>query len=110
MKEVDNFDAFWLAYPRRKEKLRAHTAYDKARKNGSHEEIMSGVQKYATEVAGKDPRFTKHPATWLNAGCWMDYEACGPPIVLTGPRVFKCQECLQISIGADCGYCRRMMA
>lgn len=111
--KLEGFDDFWATYPRRKEKFRAHTAYDKARKHGTHEEIMSGVRKYASEVAGKEPRFTKYPASWLNAGCWMDYEACAmtvAAIALGAPRAFKCQECLQITIGTECAHCRRMTA
>jgi hypothetical protein len=30
---------------------------------------------YAAKVAGQDPKFTKHPATWLNAECWTDEPA-----------------------------------
>lgn len=104
-----SFDEFWAAYPRRKEKLRARTAYDKALKVGTHEEIMAGVRKYVTEVRGRDERYTKHPATWLNAGCWMDYEPVAA-IAPDAPRAFRCPRCLQISIGAVCGHCRRMTA
>lgn len=28
--------------------------------------------RYAGERSGEDPTFTKHPSTWLNAGCWAD--------------------------------------
>jgi hypothetical protein len=28
--------------------------------------------RYAAERRGEDPRFTKHPATWLRKGCWSD--------------------------------------
>lgn len=107
---MSGFDEFWAAYPRRKEKFRARTAYDKALKAGTHEEIMAGVRKYAAEVRGKDERYTKHPATWLNAGCWMDYEHTVAAVALNMPRAFKCPECLQITIGTECAHCRRMTA
>jgi hypothetical protein len=35
-------------------------------------ELLTGVQRYAQEQSGKDPQFTKHPATWLNKECWLD--------------------------------------
>lgn len=111
--QLANFEEFWAAFPRRKEKFRARTAYDRALKHGTHQEIMNGVRRYASERLGKDHQYTKHPATWLNAGCWMDYEACATSvaaIALNMPRVFKCQDCLQITIGIACGYCRRMTA
>ena len=31
--------------------------------------------QYAVEKGGEDPKFTKHPATWLNKGCWRDEPA-----------------------------------
>ena len=33
---------------------------------------IAGAQRYAGERAGEDPKFTKHPATWLRGGCWED--------------------------------------
>ena len=110
---MTEFDEFWASYPRRKEKFRAHTAYNKARKFGTHEQIMKGVHRYSVEVMGKDQRFTKHPATWLNAGCWLDYEGMAmevAAIALGQPRIFKCSECFQVTIGTECAHCRRMMA
>lgn len=68
------FDEFWATYPRRVEKLAAQRAYVRARGNATEEQILHGAQKYAHERAGKDRVYTKHPATWLNAGCWMDYD------------------------------------
>lgn len=110
---LSGFDEFWATYPRPKEKIRARTAYDKALKHGTHAEIMNGVRRYTAEHKGKDPQYIKHPATWLNAGCWMDYDACAmsvAAIALNMPRAFKCQECLQITIGTECAHCRRMTA
>jgi hypothetical protein len=105
------FEQFWSAYPRRKEKFRAHTAYDKALKHALHEEIMAGVRRYAAEVRGKDQRYVKHPATWLNAGCWLDYEPdMIAAIALNMPRAFKCPDCFQVTIGTACEHCRRMTA
>ena len=67
-----SFERFWLIYPRRIAKFKARTAWDKALKFSSEEEILEGAQRYAIEREGEDQQYTKHPATWLNGGCWMD--------------------------------------
>lgn len=28
--------------------------------------------RYAAQRDDEDPRFTKHPATWLQGKCWLD--------------------------------------
>lgn len=66
------FDQFWVAYPKKVGKLAAIKAYQKAAKIGTSEAILYGAQCYAE--AEDDPKYTKHPATWLNDGGWMDYE------------------------------------
>ncbi|NUS00402.1 MAG: hypothetical protein HOV67_34700 [Kribbellaceae bacterium] len=67
------FDAFWKAYPKRVSKAGARTKWDAAIKRGIDPAvILAGAQRYATERAGADPRYTKHPTTWLNQGCWDD--------------------------------------
>jgi hypothetical protein len=105
---MGGFDEFWAAYPRRREKISARTAYDRALKRGTHEEIMAGVRQYAKERFGQEERYTKHPATWLNAGCWMDYESVAvAPIPAGAARYFKCPECFRVTIGTNnaCAYC-----
>lgn len=68
-----DFDAFYAAYPKRKEKLAAAKAYRAAIKAGATpEQILTAATIYAGERFGQDPRFTKLPATWLNKGCWAD--------------------------------------
>ena len=104
-----SFLEFWWGYPRRTAKFQARTAYDKALKVATHEEIMLGLQRYVIERRGEPQKFTKHPATWLNHGCWLDYETAEVPAsVVAQPKIFKCSDCLQITIGNQCGYCRRM--
>jgi hypothetical protein len=71
------FLTFWAAYPRRVGKQDAIKALVKARRMASLEAILSGIEVLKREVAGKDPKFTPHPATWLNAGRWED-EAASP--------------------------------
>lgn len=71
------FEAFWKAYPRKTNKAKAKTAFDKAfkllREKHSIDETMlillNGVDAYAKHA---DPEFLCHPTTWLNAGKWDD--------------------------------------
>ncbi|MFK4295017.1 hypothetical protein ABH924_000149 [Arthrobacter sp. GAS37] len=77
------FDAFWSSYPRRVGKVAAQKAFVKALKSADVETIMSGVESLRIEVAGKDPKFTPHPATWLNEGRWED-EPSGQLQIPTG--------------------------
>jgi hypothetical protein len=67
-----SFEDFWRAYPRRIAKFKARTAWDRALKFAKEYEIMEGVKRYALELRDENPRFIKHPSTWLNGGCWMD--------------------------------------
>ena len=41
-------------------------------KVGFHQ-VIAAVRTYAN--SGLEPQFVKHPATWLNAGCWDDEPA-----------------------------------
>ncbi len=70
--KVDLFDSFYASFPRRIGKEAARKAFAKALKIATAEQITAGAKRYAEARRGEDPKFTKHPATWLNAGCWDD--------------------------------------
>lgn len=72
---TDEFEEFWGIYPRRVAKLAALKAFTKARKIASLDDILAGARRYAAERANEDQQFTAHPASWLNAGRWMDEPA-----------------------------------
>lgn len=67
-------DEFWKAYPRKTEKIAAMKRLSNVRKSRivTFADLMAGVNRYAIAVANSDPQYTKHPTTWLNAGCWAD--------------------------------------
>ncbi len=68
-----DFDDFWKAYPLKVGKIAARKAYAKAIKDGaSTADLLAGAQREEIKQAGKNPKYIKHPTTWLNAGCWMD--------------------------------------
>jgi hypothetical protein len=67
------FARFWSVYPKRVAKDAARKAWDRRINDGVDPEMMiRGAQRYAVERQGQDPKYTKHPATWINAGCWED--------------------------------------
>jgi hypothetical protein len=66
-------DLFWDCVPVRKEKQKALKALYRVRKQGvSWFAVIEGMKNYAHHCRGKDAQYIKHPATWLNAGCWDD--------------------------------------
>lgn len=72
--ELNGFDLFWSIYPRRVAKQAAARAYKAALKRTTPERILAAAKRYAGERLGQDMTFTKHPSTWLNGGCYCDYE------------------------------------
>jgi hypothetical protein len=85
----DRFDEFWAIYPRRVAKQAAIKAYRKALKLATPADIIAGARRYTSERQGQDVAYTKHPATWINGGCWEDGKCVDVPIVeKTGPIGF----------------------
>jgi hypothetical protein len=68
----EDFERWYSAYPRRRARGAAFRAYKQARSRASVETLLDGARRYAAQRAGHDPQFTKYPATWLNAECWLD--------------------------------------
>ena len=83
---ADGFAEFWQAYPRRVAKGAAEEAYRQIIRNreATEGELLAGAMRYAAERDREDPRFTKHPATWLNGKCWTDE----PPPKSGAPRSY----------------------
>ncbi len=67
-----DFDAFWLAFPRRIGKGAARRAWAKASILATIPEIMAGVERYASVCKTKEKEFICHPSTWLNQERWTD--------------------------------------
>lgn len=68
------FARWWKLYPLKRDKEAARKAFERVLKDGlaTFEQLCAGAIAYAGERAGKDPRYTKYPARWLNAGSWAD--------------------------------------
>jgi hypothetical protein len=66
------FEAFWGAYPNKIGKRGAATAFERARKRVSFDELMEGLSRYRSK---QDDRPWCNPATWLNQDRWNDQPA-----------------------------------
>lgn len=71
--EPEAFARFWRIYPRKQSKGAAEKAWNAAiRANVDPKRILEGLEFYVLERRGQDPKYTKHPSTWLNGKCWDD--------------------------------------
>ena len=66
------FKEFWEHYPRKVGKRAAETAYRNATKRTDESTIIDGVKRYAADPNLPEPKYTPHPATWLNRDGWLD--------------------------------------
>jgi hypothetical protein len=81
---MKTFTDFYGVYPKRKDRISAERAWNKAIKNGADpEEIVAAARRYADDRT-RDPQYTKLPATWLNAGAWMDDPVVSSPVQALG--------------------------
>ena len=78
-----DFDAFYAAFPKHEARAQAEKAYVKALTRASPDQLLAGARRYAGLRVGEDRKYTKQPATWLNADCWLDEvpeNGTGPPV------------------------------
>jgi len=68
------FDAFWLAYPRRVGKDDARKKFATAMHGGvTVAELLRAIERdKQRQWAGRPPDMIPHPATWLHQGRWKD--------------------------------------
>lgn len=69
--EPPGFADWYATYPVHKARGAAAKAYAKARREVSPDVLLAGARRFADDPT-RDPQFTPHPATWLNAGRWDD--------------------------------------
>ncbi|MER5750671.1 hypothetical protein [Streptomyces sp. NPDC002088] len=64
--DLTAFGAFWLTYPKSRDRPATQAAWRNAIANGADpKKIVEAAQAYARERAGEDLRFTKLSANWL---------------------------------------------
>jgi len=78
-----SFDDFWEVYPRRAAKAAAYKAWSKAVLSASPEDVLAGAARYRDDP-NREPQFTAHAATWLNAERWSDDPLPGKTRPATG--------------------------
>jgi hypothetical protein len=68
------FANWWAIYPKKVAKAVAAKAYDKIirSRQATESQLLAGVARYSGERRNQDPKYTKHPTTWLNGSCWLD--------------------------------------
>lgn len=69
-----SFDAFWQLYPRKVGKKPAADRWKKM-SDADRASALEAVQSYPF---GDDPKYIKHPSTWLNHECWNDERPVPP--------------------------------
>lgn len=69
--ESENFQIFWNKYDYKKSRSKALASFKTALKKESFENIIAGLENYIKN-RGTDPKFWKHPTTWLNSESWSD--------------------------------------
>lgn len=74
----NEFEQFWIIYPRKVDKKKAAKSFKTAIKNHPLEIILNGTQKYAQQVLKTEKQYIKHPTTFLNNDSFIDgYEEGG---------------------------------
>jgi Helix-turn-helix domain len=73
------FEVFWQAYPRKVDKAKARVPYRRVirDKKATVEQLLQGAIDYSAERSGQDPRYTKHPSSWIGAESWNNEPATG---------------------------------
>lgn len=71
------FDEFWELYPRKEDKGRAQTSWEKIcnkppENRPSFQTLMNALRAQRETDRWKDKKFIPHPATWLNQKRWLD--------------------------------------
>lgn len=79
----DGFDEFWDAYPKKKAKSEAETAYSRQLKGGTGSDILiTGARNYTLEceLRGTEAEYICYPATFLNKRRFQDYQQPPNPV------------------------------
>lgn len=68
------FVRWWDRYPRKVAKGRARTAWRKAIKKASPDDLVEALENYGDHWRAAETKleYIPHPATWLNGECWND--------------------------------------
>ena len=103
--KVDQFEVFWNAYPKKKNKETAKRAFERAIKKTDLETMLTAIekQKHSKQWKEDNGQYIPYPATWLNGGAWEDeVEAADPkPVKKDGTSKRSALEELAKKMGVD---------
>lgn len=78
---TSDYGDFWEVFPRKINKPGAFKAWNAALKRGvTQAQIFNALERYVHEVKDTDPKWIKHPATWLNSDPWDNETPTSKPI------------------------------
>ena len=88
--EID-FEAFWMAYPRRVGKGAARKAFVKARQKATLTEMLNALewQRHQEQWSVNGGSYIPHPRTWLNQERWADERVELPALKEASVRTLK---------------------
>lgn len=78
--EHPDFAEWYAAYPLHKARGAAARAYARAVRKTSPQVLLEAARRYRDDP-NRNPKYTKHPATWLNGECWLDEPEPAPATV-----------------------------
>lgn len=100
---ADLFTEWYAKYPRKKHPNHAIKAFARVLRAGEAtiDQLTEGRDRYVEECRRNrtEPRFTLHPATWLNAGAWLNEPDAPAPISRTAASLAR--------VGAALGHASR---
>ena len=73
--EVQKFEEFWKAYPRKEHRALAEQEYAVLIMQGISEDMLiASAKAYARDKQDTEPKYLNCPDTWLHKGIYTDYE------------------------------------
>jgi len=71
--EIDNFEIFWKAYPRKTNKGFAKRVFEKLKPSDDLlKKMLSALAQQEKSEQWKNPQYIPHPSSWLNGERWED--------------------------------------
>ncbi len=77
------FNKFWELYPRKIEKKKTEEIFHNKIREKDFEDLEKAVKNYVSHTEDSDPKFIKHPSTWLETwDDWVSMEESLPKVDL----------------------------
>lgn len=83
-----DFDVFWQAYPKKRDKQRARSCFLKAAVHTDLQTMLEALEQQKTSLqwTAEEGRFIPYPATWLRGRRWEDEPEASPAPDVYTPR------------------------